>query len=85
MPLNAAQIQGGKAVLPSPDKPHSPKEAVAALAEIGVHTSEKRIRQLVASKILPCLSREIYPGRILILESDLIAVFLMKPRKRGVA
>jgi hypothetical protein len=78
MPPNAAEIQGGKAVLRSHDKPYSPKEAVAALAETGIRAPEKRIREMVGKGVLPALSREVCPGRILIPESGLIAVFLRK-------
>lgn len=78
MPYNAANAQGGKAASPSPDKPLSPKEAVSELAEIGIRTSEKRIRELVDCGVLPSLSRKIYPGRILTLRSDVVAVFLRK-------
>lgn len=39
--MNAAQLQGGKAVCPRPRRSYTPKEASALLAEWGIFRSEK--------------------------------------------
>ncbi len=69
--LNPAQIQGGKAVSPSPrPRNYTPKEASAALAEANIHRSERWISRECAEGRIATLP--FYPGRHIIPESELL-------------
>lgn len=78
MPPNAADTQGGKAVLPSPERYHTPKEAARILSDYGFTVSEKRIRELVRLGTLTAHRRDLFPGRFYIAETELLRVFFTR-------